>query len=117
MSGVIVSLAGLNDCLLVVHSTRSFSTDLWFLVDMEKGLWVKKHTIQFDPGTHHDYKFRVRPLLMLNDGRILMCCGSGFISIYDPRTRACKHLEGIRPYAGLAGLYTGSLLRLPNVSR
>ncbi|TVU41315.1 hypothetical protein EJB05_14821, partial [Eragrostis curvula] len=110
-----LSLATLNDSLVVVHCTRSYSTDLWFLMDFEKGLWVKQHHLQITPSGRHD-EFIVHPLSVLNDGRILLYSGTvrGFLSIYDPRTRACTDLVDIRPYAGI-GLYTGSLLCLPNI--
>ncbi|KAL6639654.1 hypothetical protein ACP70R_023384 [Stipagrostis hirtigluma subsp. patula] len=38
-----LSIAGLGGCLVVAHCT-SLALDLWFLMDFQKGLWVKQHS-------------------------------------------------------------------------
>ncbi|CAL5022766.1 unnamed protein product [Urochloa decumbens] len=39
-----LSMAAMNGCLVVVHNSNNI-IDLWFLMDIERGLWVKKHSI------------------------------------------------------------------------
>nr|TKW36880.1 hypothetical protein SEVIR_1G010900v2 [Setaria viridis] len=45
-----LSLAAMNGCLVVVHRCYSANIDLWFLMDFERGLWVKQHSIQVELG-------------------------------------------------------------------
>lgn len=51
-----LSLCAINGCVVVIHRTPSL-VDLWFLMDFERGLWVKRHSLQVkiipDIFTHH----------------------------------------------------------------
>uniref|UniRef100_A0A0A8ZBY0 F-box associated domain-containing protein n=1 Tax=Arundo donax TaxID=35708 RepID=A0A0A8ZBY0_ARUDO len=87
--------------------------DLWFLMDFEKGLWVKQHTIQVDLSVQGD-KFLGSPLLVLDDGRIVTYVGTmGLLRIYNPRTSTYTYVAEMGPCDGF-GLYTGNLLSLAN---
>uniref|UniRef100_A0A0E0Q593 F-box domain-containing protein n=1 Tax=Oryza rufipogon TaxID=4529 RepID=A0A0E0Q593_ORYRU len=97
----------------LVHHQRFCSTmDLWFLTDYETRAWVKEYSIQtesFIPVLEYD----VKPLLVLDDGRILIWLGStGLLLIYDPRTSSFAEVK-MRHLAEV-GMYTGSLLSLQN---
>uniref|UniRef100_A0A0A9EXL5 F-box associated beta-propeller type 3 domain-containing protein n=1 Tax=Arundo donax TaxID=35708 RepID=A0A0A9EXL5_ARUDO len=57
----ILSMATLSGCLVVVHHTHASSMDLWYLMDAEKGLWVKRHSIQINDQCA---RYKVNPLLV-----------------------------------------------------
>uniref|UniRef100_A0A0A9CA61 F-box associated domain-containing protein n=1 Tax=Arundo donax TaxID=35708 RepID=A0A0A9CA61_ARUDO len=67
-----LSLANLNSCLVTVHNFRGISIDLWFLMDCNRGLWVKNYSISVQ--LQHDdlYLNEAYPLLVLDDGRIVL---------------------------------------------
>ncbi|TVU41320.1 hypothetical protein EJB05_14826, partial [Eragrostis curvula] len=96
------SIASLNDSLVVVE--RDISINLWFLMDFEKCLWVKQHTIQVDfYNSYAFWKKEFRPLLVLDDGRILFLYkeddkgyNRGLIRIYDPRTNTRTEVAEIK---------------------
>jgi F-box interacting protein len=106
-----LSLATLSGCLVVVHDTCA-SVDLWFLVDCERGLWVKQHSI---PTSVPCAKYQVGPLLVLDDGKIvLMYLGDkGLVRAYNPRTNTFTDIAEMGCCVAV-GLYTGSLLSLPS---
>ncbi|CAL5078993.1 unnamed protein product [Urochloa decumbens] len=109
------SLASLNDCLAVVHCVYSAYIDIWFLMDFEKGLWARQHSIQIKQNAPDDGIF-VHPLLVLNDGRIVTYIGNrGILRIYNPRTTDYTDLAVTMPYVAM-DLYTGNLLSLPNAA-
>ncbi|PUZ68860.1 hypothetical protein GQ55_2G062000 [Panicum hallii var. hallii] len=110
------SLADMNGCLVVTHRTFPSSMDLWFLMDVEKGSWVKKHSIQLNISYQHA-DHTVRPLLVLNDGRIVLAHigNRGSLKIYDPRTSTSTDVAEIGPCVAV-GLYNGSVLSLANGS-
>ncbi|KAK3152679.1 hypothetical protein QOZ80_2BG0162070 [Eleusine coracana subsp. coracana] len=64
-----LSMAAVNDSLVIVHRYLTSYMDLWFLMDFEKGLWVKKHSIR---AQLRGYSSTIRPLLVLSDGRIVL---------------------------------------------
>ncbi|TVU33359.1 hypothetical protein EJB05_25171, partial [Eragrostis curvula] len=81
-----LSMAAVNGSLVLVHRYLSCYMDLWFLVDFERGLWEKRHSIR---AQLHDYTSTIRPLLVLNDGGIVLVhigSDSGSLKIYNPRT-------------------------------
>lgn len=103
-----LSVATLNCCLVVVHHVWHACRDLWFLMDMEKGLWVKKHSIQITVRNG----LRVHPLFLLDDGKIVLVSTEGTLVItYDPRTKTSADMAEMRGCVSV-GLFTGSLLRL-----
>ncbi|CAL5089088.1 unnamed protein product [Urochloa decumbens] len=107
------SLASLNGCLVVIHYIQqSSSMDLWFLMDFDKGLWAKKHSIPLKSGFFYD-DFPVRTLLVLNGGRILYYDEMKLLRIYDPKTCTSANVAEIGPYCEI-GVYTGNLLSLPD---
>ncbi|KAL6845676.1 hypothetical protein ACP4OV_024499 [Aristida adscensionis] len=115
----VVSLAALNGNLVLVHRASSTMdapwsrADLWFLIDFEQSLWVKKHSIRVKLSVRHK-EYNVLPLLVLNDGRIVTYIGiRGLLRIYDPMTGAYTDVAEIGHRPGI-GLYTGNLLSLPN---
>ncbi|CAN6344660.1 unnamed protein product [Urochloa humidicola] len=110
-----LSICALNSCLVVVHQTfrQLITTDLWFLVDLKKGLWVKQNSISF-----HGSEFWSPPLLKpLNDGRIIAYKGkTGLFKIYDPRTNTFSEVSEVGDLHShrVFGLYKGNLLSLSN---
>ncbi|KAF7060220.1 hypothetical protein CFC21_067021 [Triticum aestivum] len=115
--GLELSVAELNDCLVMVHDIHKVSMNLWFLADSEKGMWVKKYIMP-----SHVARPRLYPLLVLDDGRIYFSGkdylqgflssgepGGGFLLSYDPRNDSdALKLKGSQSI----GIYTGSLLSL-----
>ncbi|CAN6165470.1 unnamed protein product [Urochloa humidicola] len=110
-----LSVASLNGCLVVIHYIQQCSSmDLWFLMDFEKGLWAKQHSIPLKSKSGFRYDgIPVRPLVVLNDGRILYYEGWQSLRIYDPKTCTSTDVAGIGPYSEI-GLYKGNLLSLPD---
>ncbi|KAL6845681.1 hypothetical protein ACP4OV_024504 [Aristida adscensionis] len=107
-----LSLTSLKGSLVVVHLSSS-SMDLWFLIDFEKSLWVKQYSIQVNLSPQHD-EFHVRPLMVLDDGRIATYIGPrGLLRIYNPRTNMYTDVTEMGPRVGI-GVYTGNLLSLAN---
>jgi hypothetical protein len=109
-----LSLADMNGCLVVTHRTVASSMDLWFLMDVEKGSWVRKYRMQLSISYRHA-EHTVRPLLVLNDGRIVLVHigNRGSLKIYDPRTSTSTDVADIGPCVAV-GLYNGSVLSLAN---
>ena len=60
-------------------------------------------------------EYTVRPLLVLNDGRIVLVHigNRGSLKIYDPRTSSSTDVAEIGPCVAV-GLYNGSVLSLAN---
>ncbi|CAN6203312.1 unnamed protein product [Urochloa humidicola] len=111
-----LSVASLNGCLVVIHYIQQCSSmDLWFLMDFEKGLWAKQHSITLNSCfLYDDIPVRVRPLLLLNDGRILYYYEElELLRIYDPETCTSTDVAKTGPFYEI-GLYTGNLLSLPD---
>ena len=107
-----LSLAALNGSLVLVDCTSHVSMDLWFLMDFEKGLWVKQHTVEIRLGVHNAYF--THPLAILKNGRIVIYIGSrGLQRIYNPRTKTYADVAETGSCAAI-GLYMGSLLSLAN---
>ncbi|CAN6165502.1 unnamed protein product [Urochloa humidicola] len=108
------SLAAMNGNLVMTHRKFASSMDLWFLLDAEKGLWVKKHVLQLNIRYQHG-EHTVRPLLVLDDGRIVLAHigNRGALKIYDPRTRSSTDVAELG-HCVAVGLYTGSVLSLAN---
>lgn len=88
--------------------------DLWFLMDFERGLWVKQHSIQVPSIVWH--ALPARPLV-LNGGRIVIVHighGSGsMIRVYNPTNNTSTNVVEMGDCCAV-GLYTGSPLGLAN---
>jgi F-box interacting protein len=110
ISGRLLSLANLNGSLVIVDNDVCVSFDLWFLVDHKRGLWVKKYRLSIK-----QLCYFVRPLLILDDGRIVIFqMVERLLQCYDPTTGNLVDVLDIGAI-GLAesqsiGVYTGSLL-------
>ncbi|CAL5089124.1 unnamed protein product [Urochloa decumbens] len=114
------SMAVLSASVVLGHGRPSChkvspSIDLWFLIDSEKGLWVKKHSIQI---SNLYGRPMVQPLLVLSDGRIILhhvrnIGISSFLKIYDPGSKTCMDVVKMDHHYAV-GLYRGNLLGLPN---
>ena len=104
-----LTMAALNGCLVVVHQRTVSSMNLWFLMDFERGLWVKQHNILVPSIVWH--ALPPHPLLVLNDGRIVIFYighGNGsIIRVYNPTNNTSTAEMG---YCCAVGLYTGSPL-------
>ena len=82
--------------------------DMWFLMDFEKGLWVKQLTVEVNLSAH--------PLVILKNGSIVIVIyiGSrGSLRIYNPRTNTYTDVAEMGSRVGI-GLYTGNLLSIAN---
>ncbi|CAL5066570.1 unnamed protein product [Urochloa decumbens] len=82
-SSEVITLANLNGSLVIsLGSTRYM--DLWFLMDSEKGLWVRQYSVQVERSGHC---LPMQPLVMLEDGRIVtLITSTRLLQIYDPIT-------------------------------
>ncbi|CAL5078988.1 unnamed protein product [Urochloa decumbens] len=80
-------LAELNGSLAMVHCTSQHCLmEIWFLVDIDKGVWSRRYSIQCAPEWVHRGRFY--PVVVLDDGRVVMSMHTEpVIRIYDPRTR------------------------------
>jgi hypothetical protein len=103
------SLAELNGCLVTAHNIHGISMDLWFLTDIEEGIWVKRYTLPSQVA-----RIFVRPFVALDDGRIFFesgNCGNRTVESYNPRTGT--HVDVLEAMETDAiGTYAGSLLSL-----
>ncbi|CAL5079358.1 unnamed protein product [Urochloa decumbens] len=81
-------LAELNGSLVMVHYCMYQDCclmDIWFLVDIDKGVWSRRYSVQCEPEWVHHREFY--PVAMLNDGRLVMSMlTERVIRMYDPRT-------------------------------
>ncbi|PAN06429.1 hypothetical protein PAHAL_1G263200 [Panicum hallii] len=85
-------LAKLNDCLM----------NIWFLVDADKGIWAKKHSIQCEPGFCKHACDPPHPLSVLNDERIVFRVLGGVLRAYDPSTSMWADLASLGGYSAIA---------------
>ncbi|CAN6333909.1 unnamed protein product [Urochloa humidicola] len=110
VSGRKLALANLNGSLVIIDNDVGVSFDLWFLMDHNRGLWVKKYRLSIQ-----QHCFYALPLLILDDGRIVIFeTVERLLQCYDPRTHSLTDVLDITAM-GLAesqsiGVYTGSLL-------
>ncbi|KAL6639653.1 hypothetical protein ACP70R_023383 [Stipagrostis hirtigluma subsp. patula] len=106
------SMVTLSGCLVVVHAERAYM-DLWFLTDFKKGLWVKQYSIQNSALPAGYGQYTACPLLVLEDGRIILIYAGykGLIRTYNPRTKTFTNMAEVGRCVS-AGLYNGSLLNL-----
>jgi len=113
-NGVRFSLANLNGSLVVVHGpSPETNMDLWFLMDSEKSLWVKKYSIRLTMERLPGY---FQPLVVLDDGRIVVvstCSTTGLqsLEIHDPRTKSFLAVAEMGRCCACS-VYTGNLLSL-----
>ncbi|KAK3126646.1 hypothetical protein QOZ80_7AG0559930 [Eleusine coracana subsp. coracana] len=101
-----LTLANLNDSLVIVHGPTPYM-DLWFLMDSEKGLWIKYYSVQVE--RYRDI-LPVHPLVLLGDGRIVMRC-MDLLQIHDPRANTFSDMLKLSHFSGI-NMYTGNLLSL-----
>ncbi|CAL5076616.1 unnamed protein product [Urochloa decumbens] len=83
-------LAELNGSLVMVHCTSQHCLmEIWFLVDVDKGVWSRRYSIQCAPEWVHR-RGQLYPVVVLDDGRVVIMSmlTEPVIRIYDPRTRA-----------------------------
>ncbi|OEL26718.1 hypothetical protein BAE44_0012262 [Dichanthelium oligosanthes] len=84
--------------------------DIWFLMDFEKGLWVKQYSIKIEP--LHSYFW---PLVVLDDRRIVIVIhlarGKQMVEIHDPRTNTFSVVADTS-HCDAISVYTGNLLSL-----
>ncbi|VAH74647.1 unnamed protein product [Triticum turgidum subsp. durum] len=97
-----LSVVNLDGFLVMAHNPEGCSLDLWFLMDIEKCLWNKRHSLDFQPEN-----LFAQPLEILNDGKIILSA-SGSLRHYDPITKTYIDFE-MRNSTSV-GTYTGSLL-------
>ncbi|CAL5089095.1 unnamed protein product [Urochloa decumbens] len=91
-----IRLAGLDGCLVtVLHNDRDCSVDLWFLVDLDSCIWTKRYSLQCSYGLGHLHFSTPYPLLVLDDGRVVVEDESA-LKAYDTRTRTWEHLASVK---------------------
>ncbi|PAN14718.1 hypothetical protein PAHAL_2G432000 [Panicum hallii] len=101
-------LAKLNGCLVMAfHSYQHCSLDLWFLIDVDRCIWNRGHSIRCPPswGLRAPYS-----LVVLDDGKVvvwLKC--SQVLKAYDPRIGTWADLAALENYS-FFGMLEGSLL-------
>ncbi|KAL6845657.1 hypothetical protein ACP4OV_024480 [Aristida adscensionis] len=101
-----LTLANLNGSLVICLGTNRY-VDLWFLMDIEKGMWVKQHSLQVEQNGLSLFKV---PLLLLDDRRVVKLVGNR-IQIHDSRTNTSKNMLTLWDFSGIS-IYTGNLLSL-----
>jgi hypothetical protein len=119
-----LKLANLNGNLAMLCHSFDFrghhkvAIDVWFATDLEKGVWVKEHSIRLRFLMFKTCMFvpDIQLLTVLDDGRVLFYYSGNQsllepnwrTSIWDPRTKSCKHFpqNGVRY---IIGMYTGSM--------
>ncbi|CAL5079006.1 unnamed protein product [Urochloa decumbens] len=108
-----LSLTALSGFLVLVHRILNAKMDLWFLMDFEKSLWVKQHTVNVNLSVQRD-EFLARPLVILNDGNVVTYIESrGLLRIYNPSTNTYTDVAEMGSRLGTC-LYSGNLLSLAN---
>ncbi|GJN16273.1 hypothetical protein PR202_gb03320 [Eleusine coracana subsp. coracana] len=115
------TLAELNGCLVLVHKRdpqdSSTFLDLWFLTDAKKHVWAKQYTI-LAPEAIIPATERVKPLLLLHDGRIVIFLGSkGVLLVYDPATNLFPEMDTRRLDAVVSTYITLSTRSFPYAPR
>ncbi|CAL4892517.1 unnamed protein product [Urochloa decumbens] len=111
-----LQLAELDGCLVPVHwnayQGRS-STDLWFLIDVDKVLWTKRYSVRCSspPGRKlNECSNKSFPLVILDDGRIVLWIRrEQALRAYDPKTYTWSDLAIVRDYFCI-GMLKGNLL-------
>jgi F-box interacting protein len=127
-----LNLAKLNGNLVMLRQSHDFhdypmvEIDLWFATDLEKGVWVKEHSIRLELPMAEPWMYApdVQLLRVLDDGRVVFyytgnCSSQNWnqsnpdwrTRIYDPRTNTYTDVpqHGVRH---IAGMYRGSMLCL-----
>jgi hypothetical protein len=105
-------LAELKGYLVLAHNFASRSLlDLWCLADAENGLWVKEYSVWTESVIPSSAR-TVEPLLVPDDGRILILIGHcpAVLYLYDPSNIVFTRLD--TGYLNEVGLYTGNVLSL-----
>ncbi|CAN6238548.1 unnamed protein product [Urochloa humidicola] len=105
-----LSLANLNGSLVIVHGP-SPNMDIWFLMDSEKGLWVKQYSIHIQRRVRSHFW----PLVVLDDGRIVIAIhereGSQTLEIHEPKSNTISVVADTSHCRAIS-VYTGNLLSL-----
>ncbi|KAL6638947.1 hypothetical protein ACP70R_022677 [Stipagrostis hirtigluma subsp. patula] len=106
-----LQLARLDGCLVTVHHNRQdCSMGIWFLEDMDKGLWIKRHSIGYMPDCKYDQFILPYPMTVLKDGRIVIWVQlKQVLAAYDPKTGILADLAEVDDYCAV-GMLEGSLL-------
>jgi F-box interacting protein len=102
-----IEFACLDGCFAIVHhKIRDRSTDLWFLVDVDNGFWTKRYSMRCAPRWDHAGMYPPRPLLVLDDGRILAWLQKQYVlTAYDPRTETWADLASLSEYYFAMGMH------------
>lgn len=108
-----ILLANLNGCLVMgisgIPDYGDRSIDLWFSVDIDKGLWTKRYTLQCTPMSP-DGEY-LSPLMVFNDERLLIWKSwKRAILSYDPRTSQSVDLATVEIWYHSFVMYQGNLL-------
>ncbi|CAL5083809.1 unnamed protein product [Urochloa decumbens] len=104
-----VELAKLSGCLVMAyHNNQHRSLDLWFLVDVDRGLWNKRYSMKYSHWMQEEAPY---PLVVLDDGKVVLTWvgTSRTLITYDPRTGAWAYLVKLED-CHFMGMLEGSLL-------
>ncbi|KAL6595054.1 hypothetical protein ACP70R_048157 [Stipagrostis hirtigluma subsp. patula] len=107
-------LARLNGCLVTICRNyqdwrdEDCCIDLWFSMDIDKGLWTKRYCLRSVPSLLHEGL--VFPLVALDNERILLWVnGAGILREYNTRASTSTNLATIQNCFSVS-MYQGSLL-------
>ncbi|KAL6843202.1 hypothetical protein ACP4OV_026915 [Aristida adscensionis] len=101
-----LSLANLSSSLVMVDNVCGVSKDLWFLMDSERSVWIKNYRLSVQQLVDYGH-----PLLVLDNGRVLLKPVIGSPQIYDPTAGTLTRLLEMRAVDSESiAVYTGSLL-------
>ncbi|CAL5083810.1 unnamed protein product [Urochloa decumbens] len=103
-----LQLAKLNGCLaMAFHDSQHCLLDLWFLTDVDRGLWDKRYSIPCTPRWELQAPY---PLVVLDDGKVVIWLKwPRVLKAYDPRMGTWTDLAKLEDYH-FVGMLEGSLL-------
>ncbi|CAL4939481.1 unnamed protein product [Urochloa decumbens] len=110
-----LQLAKLDGCLAMIHhhgDQQCYSImDIWFLVEMNKGSWTKRYSIQYASDMVCDAFYHPYPLLVLDDGKVVVWFrNKQILRAYDPRIGTWEDMAMLENYRSAVSIYQGSLL-------
>jgi hypothetical protein len=110
-----LTLANLNGSLVIVCWVTPYM-DLWFLMDSDKGLWIKNYSVQIE----HRLSLPAHPLTLLDDGMIVIKCLEDLLQIHDSSSNTFSNLLKLSSFIFLydhcVTLSLTAVLLLPSLS-
>lgn len=86
-------LVVLGECVCVVHTVKTEHIEIWVMKEYGvESSWVKEYIIQnvdFDGVIAGPYK----PIILLNNGDILLLCSGRSLGYYDPKEKTLTYID------------------------